>query len=161
MLVHGLTHWGRVTHICIGKLTVIGWDNGLLPGRCQAIIWTNAGILLIGTLGIYFSEILCKIYTFSFMKMHLNMSSAKWWVFCLCLDVLNYCWSLLIKEDPVDCDIYNNSSKLWPSIIRDTDTILAQNFGFIEPNMFQNVSNRLNNLNAIVYRIHRQGLSKH
>ena len=28
-----LTHWGRVTHICIGKLTIIGSDNGLLPGR--------------------------------------------------------------------------------------------------------------------------------
>ena len=43
-----LTHWGRVTHICIVKLTVIGSDNGLSPGRRQAIIWTNAGILLIG-----------------------------------------------------------------------------------------------------------------
>ena len=43
-----LTHWGRVTHICISKLTIIGSDNGLSPGRRQAIIWTNAGILLIG-----------------------------------------------------------------------------------------------------------------
>ena len=40
----GLTHWGRVTHICIGKLTIIGSDNGLLPSRRQAITWTNAGI---------------------------------------------------------------------------------------------------------------------
>ena len=46
-----LTHWGRETHICIGKLTIIGSDNGLSPGRRQAIIWTNAGILLIGPLG--------------------------------------------------------------------------------------------------------------
>ena len=37
-----LTHWGRVTHICIGKLTSIGSDNGLSPERRQAIIWTNA-----------------------------------------------------------------------------------------------------------------------
>ena len=44
----GLTHWGRVTHICVGKLTIIGSNNGLLPERRQAIIWTNAGILLIG-----------------------------------------------------------------------------------------------------------------
>ena len=43
-----LTNWGRVTHICVNKLTVIGSDNGLSPGRRQAIIWTNAGILLIG-----------------------------------------------------------------------------------------------------------------
>ena len=42
-----LTHWGRVTHICVGKLTIIGSDNGLSPGRHQAIIWTNTGILLI------------------------------------------------------------------------------------------------------------------
>ena len=41
------THWGRVTHICVGKLTIIGSDNGLSPVRRQAIIWTNAGILFI------------------------------------------------------------------------------------------------------------------
>ena len=32
-----LTHWGRVTHICVGNLTIIGSDNGLSPGRRQAI----------------------------------------------------------------------------------------------------------------------------
>ena len=42
-----LTHWGQVTHICVGKLTNIGSDNGLSRGRRQPIIWTNAGILLI------------------------------------------------------------------------------------------------------------------
>ena len=26
-----LTHWGRVTHICVGNLTIIGSDNGLSP----------------------------------------------------------------------------------------------------------------------------------
>ena len=36
-----LTHWGRVTHICVSKLTIIGSDNGLSPDRRQAIIWTN------------------------------------------------------------------------------------------------------------------------
>ena len=55
---HHLTHWGWVTHICICNLTPIGSDNGLTPGRCQAIILTNAGILLIGPLGTNFSEIL-------------------------------------------------------------------------------------------------------
>ena len=53
-----LTHWGRVTHICISKQTIIGSDNGLSPGRRQAIIWTNAGILLIGPLETKFNEIL-------------------------------------------------------------------------------------------------------
>ena len=38
-----LTHWGRVPHICVGNLTIIGSYNGLAPTWCQAIIWTNAG----------------------------------------------------------------------------------------------------------------------
>ena len=57
-----LTHWGRVTHISVIKLTIIGSDNGLLPGRHQALIWTNAGILVIGPLGINLSEILIEIH---------------------------------------------------------------------------------------------------
>ena len=35
-------------HICVGKLTIIDSDNGLSPGRRQAIISTNAGLLSIG-----------------------------------------------------------------------------------------------------------------
>ena len=46
-----LTHWGRVTHTCASKLTIIGSGNGLSPGRHQTIIWTKAGILIIGPLG--------------------------------------------------------------------------------------------------------------
>ena len=83
-----LTQWGRVTQICFSKLTIIGSDNDLSSGRCQAIIWTNAGILLIGPLGTNFREILIKIYKFSFQKMHLNISSGKWRPFCLSLNVL-------------------------------------------------------------------------
>ena len=75
-------------HICISKLTIIGSDNGLLPGRHQAIIWTNAGISLIGPLGTYLSEILIKIYVFSFKKMYLNMSSGNWQPFCVSLNEL-------------------------------------------------------------------------
>ena len=83
-----LTHWAQVTHICVGKLTIIGSDNGLSPGRCQPIIWTNAGILLIEPLGTNFSEILIGIQILSFKKMRLKMSSAKWRPFCLGLNVL-------------------------------------------------------------------------
>ena len=54
----GLTHWGWVTHICVGNVTIIGSDNGLTPNRHQAIIWTNAGILVIDLLGTNFSAIL-------------------------------------------------------------------------------------------------------
>ena len=45
-------------HICVIRVTIIGSDNGLSPGRRQAIIWTNAGILLIGLLRTNFNEIL-------------------------------------------------------------------------------------------------------
>ena len=84
-----LTHWGRVTHICVGKLTIIDSDNGLSPGQHQAIIWTNAEILLIGPLDTNFNDILIGIQTFSFKEMHLKMSSAKWRPFCLGLNVLS------------------------------------------------------------------------
>ena len=83
-----LTQWGRVKQICVSEIIIIGSDNGLLPGQRQAIIWTNAGILLIGPLGINFSEILIEINTFSFNKMHLKISSAKWRLFLLGLNVL-------------------------------------------------------------------------
>ena len=73
-----LTHCGHVTHICVGKLTIIVSDNGLSPGRRQAIIWTNAEILLIEPLETNFSEILIGIEISSFKKMCLKMSSAKW-----------------------------------------------------------------------------------
>ena len=72
-----LTHWGRVTHICASQLTIIGSDNGLLPGRHQTIIWTNAGILLIGTWGTKFGEIIIEIELFSLKKIHFKILSAK------------------------------------------------------------------------------------
>ena len=83
-----LSHWGRVTHICVIKLTIIGSDNGLARERRQAIIWTDVGLLLIGPLGTHFSEILIEILTFLFKKMRLKVSSAKRWPFCLGLNVL-------------------------------------------------------------------------
>ena len=57
-------------HICVSKLTIIGLDDGMLPGRLQAIIWTNAGILLMWNLWTKFSEILNEIHTLSAEKMH-------------------------------------------------------------------------------------------
>ena len=85
-----LTHWGRVTHICVSDLTSIGSDNGLSPGRRQAIIRTNAWILLIRPLGTNFSEFLVAILIFSFKKMRLKVSSAKRRPFCLGLNELTH-----------------------------------------------------------------------
>ena len=64
-----------MTHTCVSKLTIIGSDNGLAPGRGQAIIRTSAGILLIRNLGANFNEILIEIHRFTLKKMHLKMSA--------------------------------------------------------------------------------------
>ena len=61
-----LTQWGRVMHICVRKLTIIGSDNDLSPGWRQAIIGTGTGKLSIGPLGTNFSEILIEVYTLSY-----------------------------------------------------------------------------------------------
>ena len=73
-----------MTHICVSKLTIIiGSDSDLWPGRCQATIWTNAGILSIRTLVANFSDILSEIHTFHPVK-----CLWKWQPFCLSLSVL-------------------------------------------------------------------------
>ena len=82
--------WFRRGVLCDRGFTIIGSDNGLSPGRRQAITWTNVGILLIGPLGTNFSEMLIEIHTFSFKKIHLKMSSGKWQPFCLSLNVFMY-----------------------------------------------------------------------
>ena len=84
-----------MTHICISKLTIIGSDNGLSPDWHQAIIWTNAEILLIWTLGTNSSEILSESQTYSFNKIHLKMLFVKLLQFCLDLNVLKLVLSYL------------------------------------------------------------------
>ena len=55
-----------------------------------------------GPLRTNFSEILIEIHTFSFKEMHLKMSSAKWRLVCLGLNVL------IVLYDSVDtCKIIN------------------------------------------------------
>ena len=71
-----LTHWGRVKHICVSKLIIIGSDNALSLGRCKAFTLANAAILIIRTLGTTFSEILKDIYKFSFNKCSSNVVCA-------------------------------------------------------------------------------------
>ena len=65
-----------------GDMTIIGSDNGLSPGRRQALIWTNAELLLNGPIGTNFREFWIKFLTFSFKKMRLKVSSS-----CRPLDV--------------------------------------------------------------------------
>ena len=101
-------------HICVSKLTIIVSDNGLSPDRRQAIIWTNAGLLLIGPLGTNFSEILMEILTFSFKKMRLKMSSAKRRPFCLGLYVLrNNPQVNRAQRDTQNHDQIPNAGSVW------------------------------------------------
>ena len=114
-----LTHWGRVMHICASKLTSIGSDNGLSPGRHQAIIWSNAGIFLIWPLGTNFSKILIEIHTSSFKKMHLKMSSGKWRPFCLGLNVSSK--QLLTLACPLDVGANYHPLNTW----RDNNVVIT------------------------------------
>ena len=104
---HLLTHWGRVTLMCISKLTIIDSD------RRQAIIWTNARIFLIGPLGTNFSKILIEIDTFSFIgKMHLKMSFEKWRPFYLGLIMLRHYAQMKRSSDWVLLRLYNKDIRL-------------------------------------------------
>ena len=76
-------------HICNGNVTITGSENGLLPGQRQAIICTNAAVLLIGPFRRISSDNSIEILTFSFKKMRLKVSSVKWRPFCLSLSLLS------------------------------------------------------------------------
>ena len=97
-----LTQWGRVTHICVSKLSILGSDNGLSPT-------TNAEMLLSWPLGTNFSEILIDINTFSFKKMYLKMSSGKLRPFVsasMCFNgnwCFGHCWLLRYPEVTNTC----------------------------------------------------------
>ena len=61
-------HWYlKITLLICASVNqaINGSDNGLSPGRCQTIFWTNARILLIGPIETKFSEILIENQTFS------------------------------------------------------------------------------------------------
>ena len=64
-------------HASVNRFS-IGSDNGLSLIVRQAIIWTSAGLLLIGPLERNFSEILTKLQNFSLTKRHPKISFAKW-----------------------------------------------------------------------------------
>ena len=65
--IHLLVILSAYLWILLAELIEAGWR--------QAIIWTNAGILLIGPLGTKFSGTLIGIQTFSLNKRHLKMSA--------------------------------------------------------------------------------------
>ena len=105
-----------MTHICVSKLTIIVSDNGLSPGRHQAIIWTDAEISLTWPFGTNFSERVIEIQQFPLKTMHLKMSSTEWPPFCLRLNVLSttksHQISSLILENVVWSTKANSNSQI-------------------------------------------------
>ena len=95
-----LVFWCVVNYCIIakqGEWDIIDSDNGLVSGRCQAIIWINAGINW--TLWEQTSvKSLIKLYIFWFNKMHLKLLSGNWQPFCLGLNVLT---PLSINSSPL------------------------------------------------------------
>ena len=94
--------------ICASVAT-IGSDEGLSSGWRQAIIWTNAGILLFRNLGTNYSELLIEICIFSFNIMQLKMSSVKWRPFCLGLKELNtrFPFYPILALDHLTCIVFS------------------------------------------------------
>ena len=80
-----LSHWGRVTHICVGKLTNFVSDNGLLSGRRQGHYLNQCWNIVNWTLRENLQWNLIGIIEENALK----MSSTKWRPFCLSLNVLN------------------------------------------------------------------------
>ena len=98
------------------KLASIFSDNGLSPGRHQAIIWTNTGIVFIWPLGTKCSEILIDIHIFSFKMMYFNITSTKFWVLCLGLDVLSF----LVVLDIFSQCVFSCRRPVTSSLVKDT-----------------------------------------
>ena len=96
---YGVTRLQRVNSMRPSDAYVHQQSNHhCIIGRRQAIIWTNAGILLIEPLETNFSEIVIKIHIFSLKKTHLKMSAVKWRPFFLGLNVLKDKKTKLISE---------------------------------------------------------------
>ena len=94
------------------NLAIIGSNNGLTPVHCQAIIWTNAGLLLSRPWETNFSEIWVKIWQFSYKKIWLKMWSAKWRPFCLSPDVFAWIFVVICLGLPIRIEKYDHNKKL-------------------------------------------------
>ena len=72
------THLPLVPHICVSELGQHWFRSWLVAYSAPSHYLKNAGLLSTGPSGTNFSDILIKIQDFSFTKMHLIISSAKW-----------------------------------------------------------------------------------
>ena len=91
MIYKPLTHWGRVTHICVSKLAIIAPDVAWSAPSHNLNQWWN---IVNSNHRNKRQWKLKRNHIFSFKKMHLKISAAKWRPFCLGLNVLKW-WSCI------------------------------------------------------------------
>ena len=125
--------WFNSLWLSVAFLT-IGSDHGLSPGPHQAIIWTNAGMLLTGPLGTNFSEILIAIHSFSFKQRYLKCrleNSGHFVLASMCWDALRLMWHLcndvnhIVDGSVQDCSISSaNALELLQSCTKPSDMCL-------------------------------------
>ena len=129
--LNSLTHWDRLTHICVSKLrdvyitslvnyTIIGSDNGLSPLRRQPIIWNNDGLLSIRSRGTYSNEILFEFQEKSIQEYaYENAVCKNWRASCLGLSVSTPTWKSVWKrhwsyeQKYVECVFCAVSLSIW------------------------------------------------
>ena len=148
-----------MTHICVSKLTTIGSDNGLSPGRRQAII--QCCLIFNWTWGTNFNEILIDIHTFSLKKIYLKMSFGKWRPFCLGLNVLNMCckcyqcltgwpsWAVLavniVASHSHYCQEIETSPKIYTKVLAKCDKSFSTSWRvftiFVKDNSLEDTTN--------------------
>ena len=111
-----LTHWGRVTHICVVDLGHHWFRYWLVacsaPSHYLNLCWN----IVYWTFRHKLQWI--GIQSFSFKKLHLQMSSAKWRLFCLGLNELKTMKVNILNEDIVNTDVCRMLYGVcWPLII--------------------------------------------
>ena len=102
-----LTHWGRVTYKCVSKL-----DHHLFRWWLFFIILNNAGLQSVGSLWTNLSEIGMKIQKFSYKKISLKTSTAKWWPFYLGLNV-SITGCIQVENWHMEIDHWNEQTDHW------------------------------------------------
>ena len=91
-----LTHWGRVTHICVSKLTIIGSDQPV-PSHCGSQYWNIVNLTLR-------NKLQCNIYLFFFTVSFKNaFGIAVWkmeviWSWPQCVDTYAIMWLFILYD---------------------------------------------------------------
>ena len=113
-----LTHWGRMTHICIGDLTTIVSDKGLSPNQRQVINCTNAEVLLIEPLGTkFYGNFNRNSYIFiqanAVENITRKVADILSWPQCVLMELILLLFPAVLVIDMLSLVIDYNSKVLW------------------------------------------------